>query len=167
MEILDAIFSYVLPIGGGITVGGAIIAIGAKVIKSGVSKLIDKINVKQIEQEAVQRGIDKIKDISFTQSIQPVVESELKKVTETANEYLFKQLKEVKEGYANLVTILAKFSAYFDNSVGIPENVKKELKDALAGATPVEEIKQEITVSAPEEPEEEPEEETPEISIER
>lgn len=165
MEILDTIFSYVLPIGGGMTVGGVLIFIGSKVIKSIGNKIVDRININQVEQEAVDRGIEKIKEISFTQSIQPVVESELKKVTETANDYLLKQLKEVKEGYANLVNILTKFSAYFDNSVGVPENVKKELKEALSGATPVENVTQEIVVETKEDaPEPEKQEK---VSIER
>ena len=39
--------------------------------------------------------MERIKQVSFKQNIQPIVESELKKVTETANEYIKKQLKEV------------------------------------------------------------------------
>ena len=61
MEILNTIWQYVLPIGGGVTLGALIIGILVPVVKGTVSKLIDRINVEKIEEKAVNAGVEKIK----------------------------------------------------------------------------------------------------------
>ena len=74
--------------------------------------MINKINVEKIADEATKKGVDKIKTMSFKQSIQPLAESELKKITETANAYIDKSLKDVQEKYDHLIAIIEKLSAY-------------------------------------------------------
>ena len=130
MEILNTIWQYVLPIGGGVTLGALIIGILVPVVKGTVSKLIDRINVEKIEEKAVNAGVEKIKTMSFKQSIAPLVKSELVKVVEVVDD----KLNEVDKRYAQIVNILAKLSAYFDNSIAVSEDAKQELRDALADA---------------------------------
>ena len=106
MEFLNQFWTNILPaimsfLGG--TIGGAIIA---GLVKGGVSKLIGSINVQKIADNATNKGLDKIKKVSFEHSIQPVVESELKKVNEASTELVKQELIEVKAGYANVIEIL-------------------------------------------------------------
>lgn len=135
MEILNTIWQYVLPIGGGVTLGALIIGILVPVVKGTVSKLIDRINVEKIEEKAVNAGVEKIKTMSFKQSIAPLVKSELVKVVEVVDDKLNEKLDEVDKRYAQIVNILAKLSAYFDNSIAVSEDAKQELKDALDDAS--------------------------------
>lgn len=135
MEILNTIWQYVLPIGGGVTLGALIIGILVPVVKGTVSKLIDRINVEKIEEKAFNAGVEKIKTMSFKQSIAPLVKSELVKVVEVVDDKINEKLDEVDKRYAQIVNILAKLSAYFDNSIAVSEDAKQELRDALADAT--------------------------------
>ena len=134
MEILNTIWQYVLPIGGGVTLGALIISILVPVVRGTVSKLIDRINVEKIEEKAVNAGVEKIKTMSFKQSIAPLVKSELVKVVEVVDDKLNEKLDEVDKRYAQIVNILAKLSAYFDNSIAVSETAKQELREALADA---------------------------------
>lgn len=134
MEILNTIWQYVLPIGGGVTLGALIIGILVPVVKGTVSKLIDHVNVEKIEEKAVNAGIEKIKTVSFKQSIAPLVKSELVKVVEVVDDKINEKLDEVDKRYAQIVNILAKLSAYFDNSIAVSEDAKQELRDALSDA---------------------------------
>jgi hypothetical protein len=58
----------------------------------------------------------------------------MKKINEHSTEVLKKELKEVKERYNKLIEIITKLAAYFDNSIGVPEEKKEDLKKALNGA---------------------------------
>lgn len=134
MEILNTIWQYVLPIGGGVTLGALIIGILVPVVKGTVSKLIERINVEKIEEKAVNAGVEKIKTMSFKQSIAPLVKSELVKVVEVVDDKLNEKLDEVDKRYSEIVNILSKLSAYFDNSIAVSEPAKQELREALADA---------------------------------
>lgn len=134
MEFLNQFWTTVLPaimsfLGG--TIGGAIIA---GLVKGGVSKLVGSINVQKIADNATNKGLDKIKKVSFEHSIQPVVESELKKVNEASTELVKQELAEVKAGYANVIDILEKFATYFDGSIAVTDEKKAQLHKAIEEA---------------------------------
>lgn len=135
MEILNQIWNYALPIGG-FTVGAIIIAIGSVLLKGSVTKAFEKkaseLDLAKIEQAAVDKGIEKVKEISFKQSIQPLVNSELEKVYENVARHFEELSNELAKKQEQTIDILEKLSAYFDNSVGVPDTVKAELKKAIA-----------------------------------
>ena len=54
----------------------------------------------------------------------------MKKITEIANEYIKASLVETQKRYDNLITVLEKFYAYFDDSM-VSETKKQELKQAI------------------------------------
>lgn len=134
MEILNSIWQYVLPIGGGITFGAFCLAVILPFVKGTLAKVVSKIDVEKIESKAVDAGIDRLKDLSFKQNIQPLVKSELQKVVEVVDDKLSEKLGKVDEGYAKIVNILAKLGAYFDNSIAITDTAKEELKQAVLEA---------------------------------
>lgn len=151
MEWLNSVWEYVVPIGGGITIGAIVVAILSAILKGFTTKFTEKVNLQAIEQKAVDSGIDKLKNVSFKQTIQPVVESGLKKVSEEANARIDEHLAETELRYQKLITIMEKFACYFDGAVGVSQEVKDDFKQAIKDAqidtvdetlTAVEEVKE-------------------------
>ena len=134
MEILNEIWVWIVSALGGVSLAGVISAAIYGCLKGAFSKTISKINVEKIADEATEKGIEKVKNVSFSHSIQPIVESELKKINEYSLEVVQKELAEVKAEYKTLIDIIKKLSAYFDNSIGVSETAKQELKQAIAQA---------------------------------
>ena len=134
MEILNQVWVWLVSAIGGISVAGIITAIIYGSLKGAFNKAISKINVEKISEQATEKGIEKVKKITFTHSIQPIVESELKKVNEYSVEILKTYMEETAKKYENVLNVLDKLSAYFDNSIGVSENAKNELKQAIAEA---------------------------------
>lgn len=134
MEILNEIWVWIVSALGGVSLAGVISAAIYGCLKGAFSKTISKINVDKIAKDATEKGIDKVKAVSFSHSIQPLVESELKKINELSVEVVKKELNEVKAEYKTLINIIKKLSAYFDNSIGVSDTAKQELKQAIAEA---------------------------------
>ena len=146
MDVLNTIWSYILPIGGGITVGAVIVAIATVLLRAMTTRALSKLDVDKIEEKAVNRGVERVKAISFKQSIQPLVESELKKVTETANDHTDKKLREVEKRLDTVINILSGLAAYFDNSIGVPEDAKEKLHNTILAAKKADFSEQEFFV---------------------
>lgn len=134
MEILNEIWVWIVSALGGVSLAGVISTSIYGCLKGAFIKTISKINVEKIADEATEKGIEKVKNVSFSHSIQPIVESELKKINEYSVEVVQKELAEVKAEYKTLIDIIKKLSAYFDNSIGVSETAKQELKQAIAQA---------------------------------
>ena len=134
MEILNQVWVWIMSAVGGISLSAIISAVIYGCLKGAFNKTIAKINVQKIADQATEKGIDKVKKISFTHSIQPLVESELKKVNEHSVEVLKTYMEEVSKRYENVINILEKLSAYFDNSIGVGEEKKAELKQVIKDA---------------------------------
>ena len=134
MEILNQIWVWIGTAIGGISLAGIISAIIYGSLKGAFNRTISKINVQKIAEQATEKGVDKVKKISFTHSIQPIVESELKKINEYYVEVLKIYMEETAKKYDNVIKVLEKLSAYFDNSIGVNETAKQELKQVIAEA---------------------------------
>ena len=134
MEILNEIWVWIVSALGGVSLAGVISAAIYGCLKGAFSKTISKINVEKIAKDATEKGIDKVKAVTISHSIQPLVESELKKINELSVEVVKKELSEVKAEYRTLINIIKKLSAYFDNSIGVSDTAKQELKQAIAEA---------------------------------
>lgn len=155
MEILNEIWVWIVSALGGVSLAGVISAAIYGCLKGAFSKTISKINVEKIAKDATEKGIDKVKAVSFSHSIQPLVESELKKINELSVEVVKKELNEVKAEYKTLINIIKKLSAYFDNSIGVSDTAKQELKQAIAEAEnePIEPTNYAVVVKVEEEDE--------------
>ena len=134
MEVLNQIWQTIAPYIAGISVSGILSAIIYGCLKGAFNRTISKINVEKIAEQATEKGVDKVKKVTFTHNIQPLVESELEKIDEKVAKEFKAELKKVQDNYDKLVTVLEKLSAYFDGSIGVSEQAKAELKQALADA---------------------------------
>lgn len=134
MEILNQIWQAIAPYVAGISVSGIISVVIYGCLKSAFNRTINKINVEKIAEKATDKGVEKVKTVSFKHSIQPLVESELAKIDEKVAKQFKEELKKVQDNYNKLVAVLEKLSAYFDGSIGVSEQAKSELKQALTDA---------------------------------
>lgn len=134
MVILNQIWVWIGTALGGISLAGIISAIIYGCLKGAFNRTIAKINVQKIADQATEKGVEKVKKVSFSHTIQPLVESELKKLNEHYVEVLKVYMEDVAKKYDSLILVLEKLSAYFDNSIGVNETAKQELKQALAEA---------------------------------
>lgn len=141
MEILEKIWNYALPIGGGITVGAIVIVVLTFLFKNvlggQLTKKLNEIDVAAIEKKAVDTGVSRLKEMSFTQSIEPLVKSELIKYTEIANGYLKEDIAVMQAQIGQLLSVLKALAAYFDNSIGVSDEAKAALKETIEGAEAV------------------------------
>lgn len=134
MEFLNEIWVWIMSTIGGLSLSAIISSIIYGCLKGAFNKTISKINVESIADKATEKGIERVKKVSFTHNIQPLVESGLEKVNEKAVETLREELVKLDNKYNNIINILEKQAAYFDNSIGVPEEKKAELKQAIVEA---------------------------------
>lgn len=158
-ELLNQAWVWITSIVGSIGLGTLVSYIVALVNSSRLKKALAQFKAEQIAQLATDKGIDKIKSMSFKHDIQPIVESELKKVYEYSVAVCEKEIDVVKGQYARILGVLEALSKYFDNSIGVSEEAKEELKSAIAEAKEDAEILEPVE-STPivEEPKEQPKE---------
>lgn len=133
MEVLNQIWQAIAPYVAGISVSGILSAIIYGCLKGAFNRTISKINVEKIAEKATDKGIEKVKTVSFEHSIQPLVESELEKIDEKIAKQFKEELKKVQDNYDKIIAVLEKFYAYFDDSM-VSETKKQELKQALEDA---------------------------------
>ena len=134
MEFLNEIWVWIMSAIGGLSLSAIISSIIYGCLKGAFNKTISKINVESIADKATEKGIERVKKVSFTHNIQPLVESGLEKVNEKAVETLREELVKLDNKYNNIINILEKQAAYFDNSIGVPEEKKAKLKQAIVEA---------------------------------
>ena len=134
MEFLNEIWVWIMSAIGGLSLSAIISSIIYGCLKGAFNKTLSKINVESIADKATEKGIERVKKVSFTHNIQPLRESGLEKVNEKAVETLREELFKLDNKYNNIINIIEKQAAYFDNSIGVPEEKKAELKQAIVEA---------------------------------
>ena len=102
-------------------------------IKGAWDKTLKKVNLEKFSEDLANKQTERIKEVSFKQNIQPIVESELKRITENYDNRLLEELTKTQEKYNNLILVLEKFYAYFEDSL-VSESKKEELKEAIENA---------------------------------
>ena len=132
--IKSAYFWVVTAIGGGSLVG-LIIAICVTVARGKIAKFIAQIDVKKIYKEVHDEAFNDIqgavKELAFKQSIQPVLESGLEKVNEKADERVLKYVSRLERKMDLIHEENKALARYFDNSIGVSDEAKAGLKDAV------------------------------------
>lgn len=134
LEFLRNTWVTIASVFGGVTIAGIVTAITYGVLKGATNRIVNKVNVQDIVDKATEKGTDKLRSTAFTHNIAPIVKSELKKVSEEANERIDEHLSKTEEKYDKLLNVLEKLSAYFDDSIGVPQTAKDGLKEAIAEA---------------------------------
>lgn len=122
----------------GITIGGVslLTIVGFvlwKVLSASFNRALRKINLEKIVDIATDKAVDRIKKVSFSHNIQPIVLSEVKKLGEEIKADVKKEFAEIKENQRKQVVIAEKQASYFEDSI-VSDDKKKALKDAIEDA---------------------------------
>ena len=122
----------------GITIGGVslLTIVGFvlwKVLSASFNRALRKINLEKIVDIATDKAVDRIKKVSFSHNIQPIVLSEVKKLGEEIKLDVRKEFAEIKENQRKQVVIAEKQASYFEDSI-VSDDKKKALKDAIENA---------------------------------
>ncbi len=122
----------------GITIGGVslLTIVGFvlwKVLSASFNRALRKINLEKIVDIATDKAVDRIKKVSFSHNIQPIVLSEVKKLGEEIKLDVRKEFAEIKENQRKQVVIAEKQASYFEDSI-VSDDKKKALKDAIEDA---------------------------------
>lgn len=133
METVNQIWSVIAPYLAGISVAGVVSTIFYAILNAAFRKTVNKIDVKKIVKESTDKGIEQVKEVTFKHSIQPVVNSELVKINEKADEHLEKAIQRLEKGYDKLVNVIDKLGAFYDDSM-IPNEKKEAFKQAVKEA---------------------------------
>ena len=141
--IWDAIAPYVTGTGIGAIIGGILFAC----LKGAFTKAINKIDVEKTTEKVIDKSMDKIQKVSFSQNIQPLVESEMQKVVSVMNGYVDSTLKSTEQNYKALLEVMVALSEYFNNGYGIPDEVKQKLAESIKKAQDIAKEEQAITYS--------------------
>ena len=146
-EIWDKICWAVISFAGSGALSAVIASLFAFVNNARQKKMIQTLqNLSQLETE---KGIDKIKSITYKHDIQPLVESELKKVNEYSVEVLKKELELVRTQYAQLISIMECYSHLFDNSFvnqEIKDELQEKIEEAKNGVQTTEPVESEVVI---------------------
>lgn len=151
--IFSTVWGWILAAVGGVSLSAIIATIIYLCLKGAFNRTIERANLKKTQEDAAEQAADKavakIKNLSYKQSLQPIIEGQLKLITENAQEMVKKELNELKEQNNKMLNVIACLARYFDNSIGVAEDVKQDLKNAIADARTekiTEDTEQEIVV---------------------
>lgn len=133
-EVLNNIWGAIAPYLAGISFSGILSAVIYGCLRGAFNKALSKLDKQKIADEATDKVVEHVKEITFKHSIQPIVESELEKIDKNAAKEFRKELDEVQESYEKLRACIEKLASYFDNSFGVSEQAKAELHKALDDA---------------------------------
>lgn len=132
--IKNAWFWVVTTIGGGSVIGLIVMAC-ITVARGKIAKFISQINVKEIYEkvhaEAFADIQNSVKELTFKHSIQPVLESGLEKINEKADERVLKYVSKLERKLDLLHEENKALARYFDNSIGVSDEAKDNLKKAV------------------------------------
>lgn len=134
MEILSSVGLWIAGIVASVSIPTIIGTVFYLVAKGSVNRLISRVNVQKIAEQATEKGIEKVKKVTFTHNIQPLCESELQKINEKSNEHINNTVARLEKKLDKVILIQEKQAKYFDNSIGVSEEAKKELKEAIEKA---------------------------------
>lgn len=135
-ELIHSAWFWIITAASGISVTGIIGLLISAFIRGRIQRKIAKYNVeklvRQIVKEEIAEFLKQVKNVAFTQNIQPLVESELVKVTERIDKRVNDTLKDLIKRVDLLHLENKALAAYFDSSLGVTDDAKKGLKLAIA-----------------------------------
>lgn len=134
MKVLNEIWQAIAPYCTATAILGFLSTLITVLIKALINRKINALNLEEAEKKAVEQGIEQVKQISFTQTLQPIANSELMKITENANRYMEDCLKDVYGKLDKIIEIQAKQASYFDGSIAVSDKTKEEMKELIAQA---------------------------------
>ena len=133
--MINEILMWAAPFLSGVSITGVLAGVIYLCLKSAFNKQLNKLDVESIIDKKVDKAVKtKIETVSFTHSIKPLCESELQKINEFANDYIKLTVAGLENKLDKVILIQEKQAKYFDNSIGVSQEAKDELKKVIEEA---------------------------------
>lgn len=142
METLQKAWNIIAPYLTGITIGGIVSALFYAIFSGSIKAFINRINIEKVVNDTIDSTMQKVKGLTINVELEPLVAEKLNAIEETINAKLETVLKDNTEKTNKMIECFGKLATYFDNSVAIPEETKKELHDMVNEALEIGKEKQ-------------------------
>lgn len=141
-QLLNSAYTWIVGLVGSVGIGTLVGCVVGLINSRKQHKIAQAYydSVEKLVNDSYNAGIDRIKNVTFNHDIQPLVKSELEKVNEYATSFVKEELDCVKLQYTKFVNIIEALAKYFDNSIGVSEEAKEALKQAINDAKQFAEI---------------------------
>lgn len=134
MEELKALWDIIAPYITTTSISAGVGAIVIAIFKALLNKTLNKLNVGDISNNIAEKTTSKIKNVEVKTSIQPIIESGLKKVMEECNEQIKGSIGKITEQDQAILNTIECFASYFDGSFAVSDEKKNALANALEEA---------------------------------
>lgn len=131
VENIQALWDKVSPYLAGITLGGIVSCFFYAFFSGSIKKFINKISIGDMVEKTVDESMNRIKTLTLSIELQPLVAEELQKIEKQVLEANQKAYEKVLESNAKLIDCFGKLASYFDNSIAVPQEIKDELHLAI------------------------------------
>lgn len=115
----------------GVSLGTILSAIAVALVKKETTKVANKVDDDKTIAKLKDGVINGIQNAKIDLSIQPIIKHEIAKISEIAYGECRNNQEELKSLLYAVIEIQELQAKYFDNSVGVNEDVKKALKDKI------------------------------------
>ena len=131
LENIQALWDKVAPYLTGITIGGIVSCFFYAFFSGSIKKFINKISIGDMIDKTVDESMEKIKTVTISMELQPLVAQELEKIITKVEESNQKAYNKVIESNAKLIECFGKLASYFDSSIAVPQEIKDDLHLAI------------------------------------
>lgn len=134
VENIQSLWDKVSPYLAGITLGGIVSCFFYAFFSGSIKKFINKISIGDMVEKTVDESMERIKTLTLTLELQPLVAEELEKIEKRVEDANQKAYEKVIESNAKLLIAFDKLASYFDNSIAVPQEVKDDLHKTILEA---------------------------------
>lgn len=131
VEELQNVWNIISPYLTGITLGGIISCFFYAFFSGSIKKFINKIQIGDMVEKTVNETMEQIKDVAISIDLQPLIETELKKVVNVVDEKIQQAYETNNAKCDAIINCFEKLACYFDNSIGVSQENKEALHNAI------------------------------------
>lgn len=131
VEEIQALWNTISPYLAGITIGGIISCLFYAFFSGSIKKFINKIQIGDMIQKTIDGTMERVKDLTISVELQPLVATELDRIKYEVSESNKELFYDVMNKMDNLINCFEKLAVYFDNSIGVPQEAKDDLHNAI------------------------------------
>ena len=134
VEEIQKLWNVVSPYLTGITIGGIVSCFFYAFFSGSIKKFINKISIGDMIDKTVDESMNRIKTLTISLELQPLVAEELEKIEKRVEETNQKAYEKVLQSNAQLIECFGKLASYFDSSIAVPQEIKDDLHLAIDNA---------------------------------
>lgn len=131
INVWQSVWAWVVGAIGGVSFSVFMVFLLKTAITGIAKRTAEKLALKDLRDETIEESKKALKQITFKQSIEPLVVSELEKVNEKVDARLTNEVADLKRKNDLILKALQKFASFFDDSYMVNAEKKEELKQVF------------------------------------